>query len=102
MTYVLTIGQVQTLQPVDTSLSRATYDDDVLTKSSRENPVREDLQIDFAMGNVFCTFGSLGGGGRFTQERFSNFSSNRFFQAEKLLEKPCQQGKILASSQTSH
>ena len=29
MAYVLTIGQVQTLQPVDVSLSRATCDDDV-------------------------------------------------------------------------
>ena len=34
-----------------------------------------------------------GGGG--TQERFSNFSINRFFQAEKLPEKLCQQGRIL-------
>ena len=41
----------------------------------------------------FCTFG--GGGGGVTQERFSNFSSNQFFQAEKLPEKPCQQGKTL-------
>ena len=59
MTYVLTIGQVQTLQPVavpiysakrgilpqhwpkvsNASLSRATCDDDVLTKSSPENPI---------------------------------------------------------------
>ena len=38
MAYVLTIGQVQTLQPVDASLSRATCDD-VLTKSSWENPI---------------------------------------------------------------
>ena len=38
---------------------------------------REDSQIDFATRNVFCTFG---GGGRFTQERFSNFSNNRFFK----------------------
>ena len=52
---------------------------------------REDSQIDFVMGNVFCTFG----GGGFTQERFSNFSNNRLFQAEKLLEKPCQQRRIL-------
>ena len=46
---------------------------------------REDSQIDFVTGNVFG----------FTQERFSNFSNNRFFQAEKLPEKPCQQGRIL-------
>ena len=39
----------------------------------------------------FCTFGGWG----FTQERFSNFSNNRFFQAEKLPRKPCQQGRIL-------
>ena len=39
--------------------------------------------------------GGGGGGGRFTQERFSNFSNNRFFQAEKLPEKACQQGRIL-------
>ena len=36
-----------------------------------------------------------GGGGGFTQERFSNFSNNRSFEAEKLTEKPCQQGRIL-------
>ena len=36
-----------------------------------------------------------GGGGGVTQERFSNFSNNRFFQAEKSPEKPCQQGRIL-------
>ena len=47
--------------------------------------VREDSQIDFAMGNIF--FACLGKGRGFTQERFSNFSNNRFFQAEKLLEK---------------
>ena len=33
MAYMLTTGQVQTLQPVDASLSKATCDDDVLTKS---------------------------------------------------------------------
>ena len=55
---------------------------------------REDSHIDFVTGNVFCTFGG-GGGGGVTQERFSNFSNNRFFQAEKLPEKPCQQGRIL-------
>ena len=54
---------------------------------------REDSQIDFVTGNVFCTSG--GGGGAVTQERFSNFSNNRFFQVEKLQEKPCQQGRIL-------
>ena len=37
------------------------------------------------MGNIF--FACLGKGRGFTQERFSNFSNNRFFQAEKLLEK---------------
>ena len=41
------------------------------------------------MGNVFCTFGGGGGEASLTQERFSNFSNNRFLQAEKLLEKPC-------------
>ena len=40
----------------------------------------------------FCMFG--GGGGGVGQERFSNFSNNRFFQAE-IPEKPCQQGRIL-------
>ena len=43
MAYALTIGQVQTLQPVDASLHRTTCDDDVLTKSSlkssSENPI---------------------------------------------------------------
>ena len=35
----------------------------------------------------FARLGGGGGGDRgFTQERFSNFSNNRFFQAEKLLE----------------
>ena len=62
-TYVLTIGQVQTLQPVDASLFRSTYDDDVLTKSSCENPVRESSQIDFATGNVFLHVWELEGGG---------------------------------------
>ena len=55
---------------------------------------REDSQIDFVTGNVFCTFGG-GGGVGVTQERFSNFSNNRSFQAEKLPEKHCQQGRIL-------
>ena len=40
-------------------------------------------------------FARLGGGGGVTQEHFSNFSNNPFFQAEKLPEKPCQQGRIL-------
>ena len=40
---------------------------------------REDSQIDFVTGNVFCTSGGGGGGGAVTQERFSNFSTNRFF-----------------------
>ena len=53
--------------------------------------VREDSQINFATGNVFRTFGGWG----FAQEHFSNFSNNQFFQAEQLLEKPCQQGRIL-------
>ena len=44
---------------------------------------REDSQIDW------------GGGGGGKQERFSNFSNNRLFQAEKLPEKPCQQGRTL-------
>ena len=43
---------------------------------------REDSHIDFVTGNVFCTFGGRG----VTQERLSNFSNNRFFQAEKLPE----------------
>ena len=38
--------------------------------------LKEDSQIDFATGNVFCTF-FLGGG--VTQERFSNFSKSDFF-----------------------
>ena len=50
--------------------------------------IREDSQIDFATGNVFLHVWG-GGGGGVTEERFSNFSNNRFFQAEKLLEKPC-------------
>ena len=37
MAYVLTIGQVQTLQPVDASLSWAIRDDDVLTKSGLQS-----------------------------------------------------------------
>ena len=41
------------------------------------------------------TFFARLGGGAVTQERFSNFSTNRFFQAEKLPEKPCQQGRTL-------
>ena len=42
------------------------------------------------------TFLHVWGGGAITQERFSNFSTNRFFfQAEKLPEKPCQQGRTL-------
>ena len=57
---------------------------------------REDSQIDFATGNFFARFFFLGGGGGgVTQERFSNFSNNRLFQAEKLPEKRCQQGRIL-------
>ena len=36
-----------------------------------------------------------GGGGRVTQKHFSNFRNNRVFQAEKIPEKPCQQGRIL-------
>ena len=40
-------------------------------------------------------FARLGGGGGVTQERFSNVSNNRFFQAEKLPGKPYQQGRIL-------
>ena len=47
--------------------------------------VREGSQIDFAMGNIFLHVWGRGRG--FTQECFSNFSNNRFFQAEKLLEK---------------
>ena len=43
----------------------------------------------------FARFFFFGGGGGITQERFSNFSNNRFFQAEKLPEKPSQQGRIL-------
>ena len=45
MAYVLTIGQVQTLQPEDASLSRATCgDDNVLTKSSLSLAERMLLQ----------------------------------------------------------
>ena len=41
---------------------------------------REDSQIDFATGNVFCKFGGREGGGwGVTQEGFSNFSINRYF-----------------------
>ena len=75
MTYVLTIGQVQTLQPVDVSLPRATYDDDVLTKSSCENPVREDSQIDFGK-HFFARLGVGGGGGGgafYTRRTFLKF-----------------------------
>ena len=57
--------------------------------------VREDSQIDFATGNVSCTFGSGEGGLGFTQKRFPNFSNNRSFQAEKLPEKSCKQGRKL-------
>ena len=55
---------------------------------------REDSHVDFVMGNVFLHVWG-GGRGGVTKERFSNFSNNRFFQAEKLPEKPCQQGRIL-------
>ena len=59
--------------------------------------LREDSQIDFATGNVF--FLTFGGGG-FTQERFSNFGNNRFFQAEKLLEKTLSAGKNIIGNIT--
>ena len=67
--------------------------------------VREDSQTDFALGNrVF--FACLGKGRGFTQERFSNFSNSRFFQAEKLLEKTLSARKNIISnitlSKTSH
>ena len=48
----------------------------------------------FCYGKRFFHVWGRGEGG-FTQERFSNFSNNRFFQAKKLPEKPCQQGRIL-------
>ena len=64
------------------------------TRNPADLCLREDSQIDFATGNVFCTFFFFWGGGG-TQERFSNFNDNQVFQAEKLPEKPCQQGKIL-------
>ena len=67
--------------------------------------VREDSQIDFALGNGFF-FACLGKGRGFTQERFSNFSNNRFLQAEKLLEKTLSARKNIISnitlSKTSH
>ena len=44
---------------------------------------REDSQIDFVTGNVSCTSGG-GGGGGVTQERFSNFSNNRFFSSREI------------------
>ena len=63
-----------------------------------EKQVKElkTTKIDFAtpMGNVFLHVWGGGGVGCVTQERFSNLSNNRFFQAEKLSEKPCQQGGI--------
>ena len=51
------------------------------------------------MGNVFCPFG--GGVGVFTQERFSNFSNNRFFQGEKLQEKALSARKNIIGNVTS-
>ena len=65
-----------------------------ITLKHINNIVREDSQIDFATGKAFFHVWG-GGGGAFTQECFSNFSNSRFFQAEKLPEKPCQQGRIL-------
>ena len=67
------------------------HDDAIHSEASRpagrpSQFVREDSQIDFATGNVF--FGRWGGGGEgVTQDLFSNFSNNRFFQTEKLPEK---------------
>ena len=42
---------------------------------------------------LFARLGRGGGGGGGSLR--SNFSNNQFFQAEKLPEKPCQQGRIL-------
>ena len=48
----------------------------------------------------FCTFRG-GGGGGLHKNVSQILAVIDFFQAEKLPEKPCQQGKILASSETS-
>ena len=40
----------------------------------------EDSQIDLDTGNVFLHVWGGGGGGVFTQERFSNFGNDRFFK----------------------
>ena len=53
---------------------------------------REDSQIDFVTGNIFCTFG---GGGGVHKNISQILAIIDFFQAEKLPEKPCQQGRIL-------
>ena len=47
--------------------------------------------MDFGTGNVFCMFG-----GRGLRKNVSQILAIiDFFQAEKLLEKPCQQQRIL-------
>ena len=45
---------------------------------------------------LFCSYGGGGGGegGGVTDERFLSVGNNRFFQGEKLPEKPCQEGRI--------
>ena len=63
--------------------------------------IREDSQIDFATGNVFCTFG--GGGGRgggggvgVLQKKVSQILAIiDFFKQRNYRKKPCQQGRIL-------
>ena len=56
--------------------------------------IREDSHKSILLRETFFALFFLGGGD-FTQECFSNFSNNQFFQAEKLLEKPYQQGRML-------
>ena len=55
---------------------------------------REDSQIDFATGNVFLHVWERGWG--FYTRTFLKFLAIiDIFQAEKLPEKPCQQGRVL-------
>ena len=54
--------------------------------------INEDSQINFDTGNIFCTFER---GGELTRNVSQILAIIDFFQAEKLLGKPCQQERIL-------
>ena len=55
MAYVLTIGQVQTLQPVDASLSRATCYDDILTSLAGRILLLPAFMVTSFSGPVYTT-----------------------------------------------